>query len=868
MPDLSRLDSSATSTSGPPPAAAAAARGPRGQPLLGSQDFPVDVDKDSMDPVDPSTAKLGLPKEGAVDLTNSFEGPTKPTKTSRPNDEIISISSGESNSTPVNHPSSSSAIDSKPLATTTTTTTTTKPKEEIITAASSAPKSSGEPRVPLYSEMLDEGTRCAVFKVPQKGSRDHFGFLETKMWVPGIVFQRKWIPNKSREQTNKLQVILDTGSQSTVVWTWDKSSKVQRLIKEEDGSERLEMSQSVCRSSGPTDLRIGDAVLSWFQKGQGTNEYDCFCGRVAAVEGDHCSVAYTDGDWEENIPFKEKEPHVVLTRLSKGWDEPTWMEGMKLKTLSSKKTGGPCPAIVTRCEPRGSIWVKFDNQTKEEKFSYHSVASCIMREAKQHARNYFSWPVPNVSSVSNDSSSSPMLDVSFESATMSLDSPFSSLKKPTREHPNRKRKQAIPSPFANLKKPTRKHPNTNHRPQQSRNQTVKLDESEGHSDSKDDSTGSLPDAYPATNIRPARKTAPRGEIGSQKSSRGRSKKSSEVDFTSKSSEETCVPEPVVGTAFKWEWPSSYMSMEPIESEKEASIMGPAALVNFASTLERTWNSCESEIAAAITSHVQVHDGVKPASQLQKAMNKLLLKGPQTGQSNPLSFPDCQRMDLADEVVQEVNFSWFTFWEQMASDLYCVKGDNRRTNKFAIQRLATTAHAKAITVKRFLENARKSFPNTPLVWLTEIRQHPSGVRVAFQDAVHTFVSLWMSYGHFYLNPKWEMDDISFDLKDFIQHNSRKLQQNLAKVLSFAAQVYAVEEEQTPEALSHFLAGRIEAMLQDFSPPTEFVYPVPLDEYERKMKLRMILDLDSIVLPGVRPLLAARMGLASEYNLIFD
>jgi hypothetical protein len=725
--------------------------------------------------------------------------------------------------------------------------------------------------LPRTAQPLSVGARVAVYQetktTRKRVKKNSFGFTVLPLWEAGIVSKVTSIPKQDKNITNKVQVILDScGDVSkalTVVWTNDASSKVQRLIPMPDGSEQLELNPCISRTPAPTDLMIGDAVLAWYQKWPGGL---CFSGRVAKVDGDTCSVAYDDGDWEDDIPYQQKTPCVVLTRISKGWEQPQWLEGVKLSLVRSRQSRTHAAATVQRCESGGSVWLKFHHQTKEEKNSYLSIATLAMTEAKQRAKSCVSWldankskHTGNVNSPTNASTvPPPFLESSFESTV--VDSSFQlSPESLASNGSSFSDEEIVPLNKNKGKRPVEPKTST-----KVKNKKAKTNHEQASQPSKGRTSKracvETKDLQTVSSVKD--ETLPKSQT-----SRKRSKTST---VTARNRNVACVAEPDVETAFQWRWPPSYFTL-PLALTDDALVpnrfrfSAPLAL-----SVDRSWRSCESETAAAVMNHVQVHNGMKPPVQLQRAMNELILKGPRTGQSNPIFFADCQRMDLACDVVQEVSISWFDFWTQMGSNLYCVEGDDRRTNRYAIQRIATSAHAKSIAVKRFLDavHMSDSYPCAPETWVTEIRQHPQGARVAFQDAINTFVSLWKLCGHYYLNSKSQLDDVSPDLKVFVQHNSRKLLQGLAKVVSFAGQVYAMEEEQDVKALAYFLSGRVESMLETYVPLQEFCDPWSVEEYKINMKLRMILDLDCLVVPSIRPLLASQMGCAPEYNIIFS
>jgi len=259
------------------------------------------------------------------------------------------------------------------------------------------------------SKPLKPLDHVAVFRKPRNNERDKFGRLKIPKWESGIVQKVTAIKGKPFAERNKVKVLLESSSTCTVEWSCDEKSLIQRWIPDGHGSEHLEMLPSVKTTPAPQDLEIGDAVLALFQRGraQGCDPDLLFPGRVAQIKGDRCSVAYDDGDWEDNIPYQQTHPKTVLIRFSKGHEEPEWMIGMRVIRLSNhiprKKI-----ATVEKVEPGHSVWLKYQGLDKPEKVAYHTVVQSIMTEASAKAdRNKVCWPdttsSPKTQSVDLDS---------------------------------------------------------------------------------------------------------------------------------------------------------------------------------------------------------------------------------------------------------------------------------------------------------------------------------------------------------------------------------------------------------------------------------------------------------------------------------
>eukprot|EP00977_Amphora_coffeiformis_P006778 scaffold1485_cov171-Amphora_coffeaeformis.AAC.17 len=758
----------------------------------------------------------------------------------------------------------------------------------------------------------------AVLRKPRKNERDKFGRLKIAKWEAGIVQKITPIKGKPFEERNKVAVLLESSATCTVEWTCDEKSPVQRWIPDsKDGSEHLEMLPSVKTTPAPQDLEIGDAVLAWFQCGQieGCDPEYLFPGRVASIEGDRCSVAYDDGDWEDNIPYKRTDPKTVLIRFSKGFEEPQWMIGMRVakpsKLFPRKKSG-----TVEKVESCRSVWLKYQGVDKPEKVAYRSVVQCIMSEARAMAdRNRVRWPDTPASKNSqltdldspsdtsemglNSSSKSPPLSalnntidltspdilnetfMSSETGVVSNDSSYRQslssaasediiLETPPRKRPARRKRNARTTVKA---QPREGSDVTNMKASVKESKTAM--EPVGETiDLADNSSDSEIEESPAKKQKRSNKLATK-KTTTKRQNQAKSKLApSETSDTGAHEimsgvEKKCVPEDEIEDAFKWRWPTSHSAepSSPVPTGLKPSSRLTAFSIPLSSSIQRAWKSTDTQLAADYLSHTQSHHGLKPNDNLKSFMDELLLKGPQSGASSRIAYPDCQKMDLASEVTQTVDISWNDFWEQMSSDLYTVVGDDRRMNQYAVQRIAASAHAKSVTAKVFLRQCKEDYPCTPLTWLEDIR-NSKGPREAFQSALNTVVSLWKSYSHFYFATHWDIAEVSPDSRVFVQRNTRQLMKDLGQVLSFAGQVYSMDENSGAVDLAYFISSRVETSLHSFTLPKELRGELAAGEYKRKMMMQIILDLDQKVIPCVRPLIASQLGLESEYNFLFS
>jgi hypothetical protein len=224
--------------------------------------------------------------------------------------------------------------------------------------------------------------RCAV-RLLANSPVDHFGRRKLELWVPGLVV--KTVLSKKLDYLT-VHVNLDTNEPTTAIWTAGPTSPIQRLITFPNGMEHLEGSHELCREPAPANLQAGDAVLAWYQHGHCSSSTFYFEGRVASVDGRTCTVAYDDGDWEEEIPFLQKAPQPVLIRIAKGHEYPDWLVGMSV--LMHGEEG------IIKSVKDGVVVLRVGFRQVER--PYEDVVSHIMAQARSKASFRLVWPNSHV----------------------------------------------------------------------------------------------------------------------------------------------------------------------------------------------------------------------------------------------------------------------------------------------------------------------------------------------------------------------------------------------------------------------------------------------------------------------------------------
>jgi hypothetical protein len=306
----------------------------------------------------------------------------------------------------------------------------------------------------------------------------------------------------------------------------------------------------------------------------------------------------------------------------------------------------------------------------------------------------------------------------------------------------------------------------------------------------------------------------------------------------------------------------------IDEPSEPALARPRKMIsaNTAYVLEKALTSSYCLWGADALNLNQSHRQLQPNLFLQQKINSILLDGPMSG-STP--FPDCQRMDLVNEVASgtNVHIPWADFWDKVTLDLYTAAGDDRRMQRPAVQRIATSLHAKSIAAENLLARIEREAADPHPSWVAEIRNHPKGPREAFQRAVVALASLWSSYGHFYLGTEWIAEETGPELREAVQFHVRNLLCTLGTLVSYAGHVYGKVSDEDSNGLAYFISTRVRSELSRADLSKDCIRPLSEDDYLAKVMFQILLSLDRRVLPQVRPALANCLELSTCYNHVF-
>lgn len=181
----------------------------------------------------------------------------------------------------------------------------------------------------------------------------------------------------------------------------DECSSVSRMVWDTDGN--------LFYDAAPSKLFVGDLVLAHFQRGRGdANPLGVwFRGRVIAtgiltmhpitrqsLSQQVCTVAYDDGDVEENIPYPNGQH---LMRLEIGRENPSWLRELSVP-IPSKRCKQAKQGRIASVE--GTVKLEYDDpqtgQTVRESRAYNVVLQALIQDRTHRAaaekKAPYEWP--------------------------------------------------------------------------------------------------------------------------------------------------------------------------------------------------------------------------------------------------------------------------------------------------------------------------------------------------------------------------------------------------------------------------------------------------------------------------------------------
>jgi hypothetical protein len=244
----------------------------------------------------------------------------------------------------------------------------------------------------------------------------------------------------------------------------------------------------------------------------------------------------------------------------------------------------------------------------------------------------------------------------------------------------------------------------------------------------------------------------------------------------------------------------------------------------------------------------------------------------------------------------------SFWrdclDEMTSQIYCVPGDEHRVTAAAIERTGQSLHVKVCCaelllsllsqeLKGLVRKQRDPDPDTDPDTETETETvaeklcsrtiatniiNEQDCKVALLKSFEACNVLWTRYGHFILCDlpdlvtAMDTDDGPSDVSvHFVRSQASRLVDVMGKLCSYFAWLYVVnanlETSDIVWEVSCCIPKELDETIFDPSPYDDAA------DYSKEVKLCFLLNLDKRCVPGLKPMLADKLGVASKYNAIF-
>ena len=166
---------------------------------------------------------------------------------------------------------------------------------------------------------------------------------------------------------------------------------------------------------------------------------------------------------------------------------------------------------------------------------------------------------------------------------------------------------------------------------------------------------------------------------------------------------------------------------------------------------------------------------------------------------------------------------------------------------------------------------KSYRSRPIV--REILCHSRGAKEAVEIATKAYIYTWIHYGHLAVGAdlsgiKGDDKNETRQLGDLVASQTERLVRSMGKTLSYLAVLYSEETHEPMDAVAYLIGNIAQRELSESAfDPSALVEDDP-DKLQIRIKLGFILRLDRQVAPRVLSKLADMLGVAPQFNAIFD
>lgn len=726
-------------------------------------------------------------------------------------------------------------------------------------------------------------------------------------WHPGTIFKvesnRVWVrfDDQSTELIPKQDVRILIPSSSTTTWYFASAADSAGGCGDIFGQ---------CPPRQP--LEVGDLVQVHFQNGRYCPDA-YYVGRVAAINHHHndipvVSVAYQDGDYEENIPYP------AITVLQKGIEHPQFLLGL----TGSCRNGGSSSrrGVIVRADPYQPVHIQFPGDDKATtsntivQRSYHDVVTALFQAARETLQpTVCQWPTEL-----EETDNKRIAQKRFSSSS-------SSSKRSRRQSSSQcsnkrvQRSSKTPSTSSEYKEADDEFKSDDD--ENNRDHDVLYEEEEQEEESP----------QPFTAKRSARKTSTRltraaanSDVASVETNQVIVPKKRRSRIKSRSMMATTTStEPDENTAVLEE--SFYHTVSHFLEAEEPPQMSPRPFQPmypaFSNIFGKALNSADCHVGLQMLTFLfTMHDQV-PNDDLWNQLIDLITYGPKSGSAY---FPDTAKMiavmqylrlmfslhgqlDRCCEIVDRESFlakhGGMAYPELVLSHLsptyrfYMAEGDEYRTNRWAVGRIEQSLHVRNCLAEVFLhlvkhqlqpyvrrertgeksaydhdeEDDSHAYRDRPII--RHIVHARRGAKDALEKAVVAGIQHWLSYGHFVTvsgESRFYADanPPSLDSLDSVCGRVISLAEQQGLIISCLAWLYGKEANEDSFALADLIAQILDREMTAWATPSAIANRF---EYLREIKLQFIGHLEPSLCPQLRPKLAERLDVFILYNIIY-
>lgn len=680
----------------------------------------------------------------------------------------------------------------------------------------------------------------------------------------------------------------------------DECSSVSRMVWDTDGN--------LFYDAAPSKLFVGDLVLAHFQRGRGdANPLGVwFRGRVIAtgiltmhpitrqsLSQQVCTVAYDDGDVEENIPYPNGQH---LMRLEIGRENPSWLRELSVP-IPSKRCKQAKQGRIASVE--GTVKLEYDDpqtgQTVRESRAYNVVLQALIQDRTHRAaaekKAPYEWPY-----LDEGIAVAPPLSLNPTKTTRRSSRKFSSTRKRVPQHLGPETDDEEPGRrTALVRKSKRKSIVRRWDLPVHDIDTDSGTDSGDTSDTDDYATEQEGPSFrsskhreqPCSALKQTKNrsqsvaTAKRRKIATSKSSKRNARTKSDLLGRGKSVAH-CAPESPLPNSTLRHVADNLQKLKPMPE-------------SLATTIGKAINGPEPHLGGDLLNHIASRYDRGPTGALYLTLIKLVVQGPQSGS---VSFPDCDRLRIGQMGLEELQklpgvstqiislltaSHWENGLEQLASHKYTAPGDVSRYSEAAFLRMGQNLHAKRVCSDFLLrllshqlapEIAKDQINDEvfDLPFIFNIVSHRRGPKHGLEMVLKATTLLWIQHGHLVLAKPlglFEQEHPSLTSRLFVQTQFRALSSSLGKICSYLSWIYMKHAHESVDDICVLISNFVCTAISEttFDPSSFLGAKANMLQHWGKVKFQFLTSLDKTIVPQLRPKLAEMLGVGAYYNAAF-